>query len=110
MISDAFLSGTTGQVGVEDQLRTPSNIGLHQNFPNPFNPGSVIEFDIPTQSHVRVTVYDALGREQQKLLSATMDAGHHVINVDASSWNSGVYFYTLSSGNFSQSKSMVLSK
>ncbi|MFH2035684.1 MAG: T9SS type A sorting domain-containing protein, partial [Candidatus Zixiibacteriota bacterium] len=93
----------------------PDNFELGQNYPNPFNPTTVINFALPQVSDVNIEVYNILGRKVVTLIDERMDAGYHSVN-----WNgtnsqgvsvaSGVYFYRLTAGEFTQSKKMVLLK
>jgi hypothetical protein len=88
----------------------PSNYKLHQNYPNPFNPVTNIRFDIPRSSHVKLIIYDALGREIATLVNEKLSAGSYESEWNASSYPSGVYFYTLFTKNYSESKKMLLIK
>ena len=83
---------------------------LYFNYPNPFNPSTVIAFDLPRMSSVRLTVYDITGREMTRLVDNTMPAGSHKITVHAENWSSGIYFYRLEAGGFSQTRRMLLIK
>ncbi|MCX7877143.1 MAG: choice-of-anchor B family protein [Ignavibacteria bacterium] len=97
-------------VGIEDPSKIPSNYSLNQNYPNPFNPVTTIEFTIPEGSHTKLTVYDVTGRQVGLLTDDYRPAGTYKINYDASHLASGVYFYTLSSGKFRQTRKMVITK
>jgi hypothetical protein len=89
----------------------PSEFALGQNYPNPFNPSTKINFSIPVSSSVTLKVYDALGKEVADVVNEFMNAGNYVVDFVASSQlNSGVYFYTLTAGNFSQTKKLLLVK
>ena len=81
---------------------------LNQNFPNPFNPSTRIEYEIPEVSFVTVKVYDVLGNEVATLVNEEKPAGSYEVDFDASSLPTGVYFYQLHAGNFSETKKMVL--
>lgn len=83
---------------------------LHQNYPNPFNPSTSITFDIVKTSDVKLIVYDALGREVSELVNERLSNGSYRVNFDAPNLTSGVYFYKLSAGDFSETKSMVFVK
>jgi len=98
-------------VGVEqDDNLVPEEFSMSQNYPNPFNPSTTIKFSIPEHSNVVIKVYDILGSEVTKLVNETLDAGNYTINFDASQFASGMYIYTLTSGNFTTSKKMMLMK
>jgi len=83
---------------------------LHQNYPNPFNPVSIIRYDIPTSSFVRISVYDILGEEIRSLVSEEKNPGTYEVTFDAKNLPSGIYFYTIRAGEFSQSRKMILMK
>jgi photosystem II stability/assembly factor-like uncharacterized protein len=89
---------------------TPENYVLAQNYPNPFNPVTQIEYAIPVNSLVTVKVYDVMGREVSTLVNETKPAGNYQVQFDASNLNSGVYFYTLTTEGFSETKKMLLIK
>jgi hypothetical protein len=88
----------------------PNVFSLSQNYPNPFNPVTNIKFTIPANGLVKLVVFDVLGREVATILNDNMTAGSYTADFDASSLSSGVYFYTLTSGNFTDTKRMVLVK
>ncbi len=108
---------TNTQVYTENIMGVPSNTGevpdkysLSQNYPNPFNPATTIDFNLPNSGLVNLNVYDVLGRKVAVLMSGYMTAGSHTAHFDASSLSSGVYFYTLTSGEFTNTKKMLLVK
>ncbi len=80
------------------------------NFPNPFNPSTTIDYDLPQSGHAAITVYDALGRQVQKLVDQQIEAGHYQVTFDASRLPSGIYFYRLQSGAFTRVNKMILIK
>jgi hypothetical protein len=86
----------------------PQRFTLEQNFPNPFNPSTTISYIIPSSGHVSLHVTDLLGREVSRLVNAVQNAGSHSVTLDASSLSSGMYLYTLRSGNLSSTKRMML--
>jgi subtilisin family serine protease len=88
----------------------PLVYSLYQNYPNPFNPSTTIKFDIPRQDFVNIGIYDILGRYIGEVLNEKLGAGSYEIKYDAGSLSSGVYFYTIRAGNFSDVKKMVLIK
>ena len=91
----------------EDNAR-PTAYALAQNFPNPFNPTTQFKYAIPFDAHVSLTVYDVLGREVAVLVNGFQTAGYKSIDLDASHLPSGVYFYRLSAGRFTDIKKMIL--
>jgi hypothetical protein len=88
----------------------PARASLHDSYPNPFNDRCFISFFIPEQTAVRIEIFNILGQKVATLLDDTRHAGEHSVAFDAGSLSSGVYFYTLKSDGFSETKSMVLLK
>jgi N-acetylmuramoyl-L-alanine amidase len=89
---------------------TPTEFSLQQNYPNPFNPSTQIKFSVPQTSDVKVIVTDLLGREVATIVNDNLAAGNYSVNFKASELSSGIYFYTLITDNFKQSKKMILMK
>lgn len=107
----AYVSDFT--TGVEKVIELmPTSFKLDQNYPNPFNPSTVINYQLPSASHVTLTVYDMLGREVTKLVDEYQQAGSHSsqFSILSSQFSSGIYFYTLHAGNYLETKKMVLMK
>jgi hypothetical protein len=96
-------------LNLEDYL-VPKTYDLAQNYPNPFNPSTTIEFSIPSDATVSLKIYDILGKEVAILANDYRSAGTYIVNWNASSFSSGVYFYKLNAGNFTQTKKMFLAK
>jgi hypothetical protein len=94
------LSGVDGPV--------TERFALMQNFPNPFNPATIIRYQVPAPQHVRLAVYDALGREVAVLVDANRDAGIHEATFNCSGLPSGMYFYRMQAGSFTQTRSLVV--
>lgn len=92
------------------EVGVPAKFDLSQNYPNPFNPVTKINFDIPQSGLVTLKVYDMLGKEVATVLNEMKDAGYYTVNFDASGLSSGVYFYRLSSNDFSNVKRLVVLK
>jgi photosystem II stability/assembly factor-like uncharacterized protein len=86
----------------------PTQIKLFQNYPNPFNPSTTIEYQLPTQSHVTLKVFDLLGREVATLVNEAQQPGTYAVQWDASSVASGMYFYRLITGENVQQHKMLL--
>ncbi len=110
MYRGVVLSNSTPVPVEEDELGVVKNFALDQNYPNPFNPTTKISYSIPVKSNVVLKVYDVIGREVASIINATQDAGKHTINFNASKLSSGLYFYTLQAGSFTQTKKMMLIK
>ena len=83
---------------------------LSQNYPNPFNPSTSIKFTMPKGDNVRLVVFDILGREVMTLVNEFKSSGSYEVNFDASTLSSGVYFYRLEAGEFTDTKRMLLVK
>jgi hypothetical protein len=88
----------------------PTSFGMSQSYPNPFNPISRISYNLPTDAYVVLKVYDVIGREVAVLVNSYQEAGLRSVEFNASSLPSGVYFYHLQAGNFSDVKKMLLMK
>jgi hypothetical protein len=106
------LAKRTPLVGVDEQSfgGFPREFDLKQNFPNPFNPATTIEFSLAQRSFVTIKVFDVLGREVQTVVHEELEAGPHAVVWDASGMPSGVYFYRLYTRNHTAVKKMVLTK
>jgi hypothetical protein len=89
---------------------TPDGFHLKQNYPNPFNPVTQIEFSIPHNSNVKLTVFDLSGREITKLADMFMAAGNYNVTFDGSQLSTGVYFYRLASEGVNEVRKMILIK
>ena len=83
---------------------------LEQNFPNPFNPTTIIKYQIPALSFVTVKVYDVLGNEVATLVNEEKQVGSYEVNFEGTGLPSGIYFYRLQAGSFVETKKMVLMK
>jgi len=88
----------------------PTQFSLSQNYPNPMNPSTTISFSLPSQSFVSLKIYDVLGREVATIVSEELPAGTYSRQWNAGKMSSGVYFYRLQAGSFTQTKRLVLLK
>ncbi len=88
----------------------PSTFSLKQNYPNPFNPYTEIKFDLPKDEMVKISVFDVLGSEIIVLVNEFKKAGEYNVKFDAAKLSSGVYFYSIAAGEFTDTKKMVLVK
>ncbi len=100
---------------VEVNVGIPTEFALSQNYPNPFNPTTKIAFSLPVESNVTINLYNALGQLVSTLVEGNYTVGNHVVNVNASSLSSGIYFYTIEAKgvngkNFTATKKMALMK
>lgn len=99
------------EVGVKPNVNIlPSQNFLYQNYPNPFNPVTTIAYELPAADYVKLTVYNISGAEITTLVNGRQSAGHYTYNFDGSNYPSGVYFYNLNTGNYSDTKKMILVK
>jgi hypothetical protein len=107
-----FTVGTFTSVDVEENsTNLPTKFSLSQNFPNPFNPTTIILFDLPKKSQVSLKIYDLLGREIATLVNnEEMPAGSYLKEFNASHLTSGVYFYRLQADQYTETKKLVLMK
>ncbi len=97
-------------IGIGHNKKTAESYRLFQNYPNPFNPATKIYYEVPSAGNVKLSIYDVLGREVAVLINDNQQSGKHEIQWNASGYPSGVYFYKLSAGNYSETKKMVLVK
>jgi S1/P1 Nuclease. len=89
----------------------PENYKVSQNFPNPFNPSTIIKYQIPQNSFVSLKVYNSLGQEAATLVNGMVNAGSYEVQLNSSNLSSGVYYYVIKAGeNFIQTKKMILIK
>ncbi len=88
----------------------PTVFSLEQNFPNPFNPSTVIRYALAVAGNVTLNVYNALGEKVAGLVNGLMPAGNHTVQFDASNLNSGLYIYEIRSGSFTASRKMLFIK
>lgn len=98
-------------VGVKaENADLPKSFELEQNYPNPFNPTTTISYQLPTRNKVNLVIYDVLGRVVNVLVNEDQNAGTHEVSFDGSRLSSGVYFYRLTAGSFSQVRKLMLLK
>jgi hypothetical protein len=107
LVRSAFYDRVTSVEGADDNP-LPSGYSLSTNYPNPFNPTTVIRYRLPVAGHVRLTVHDLLGREVAVAVDGRVDAGTHEVRFDATSLASGIYLYTLKAGGFVRTRTMVV--
>jgi hypothetical protein len=88
----------------------PKTFALEQNYPNPFNPSTHIKFQLPRAEFVTITIFDMLGKKVETLVSERKNAGYYDVSFDGTSLASGMYFYKIEAGNFTDTKKMILIK
>ncbi len=96
--------------GVAQEGTLPKEFALMNNYPNPFNPSTVIRYALPARAHVSLVVYNALGQKVAELVNAEKEAGYYDVHFDATGLASGIYLYRLQAGSFVQTKKLVLMK
>lgn len=102
---------TSGFITIaESETVKPNDFSLLQSYQNPFNPATVINYQLPNTSNVKLTVYDALGHVVNLLVNETQNAGNYNIVWNAGGFPGGVYFYRLEAGSFVSNKKMILLK
>lgn len=94
----------------EDSPQMPTDYELDQNYPNPFNPSTQINYSIPESGLVKLDIINTIGQKVATLVNERKTAGNHMVEFDASGLASGVYFYSLTSGDFTQTRKMLLIK
>jgi formylglycine-generating enzyme len=109
VISDSLVvTNQVGEAGVGSTEGVPERFSLDQNYPNPFNPATVIRFGLPFASRVVLTVYDVLGREVAVLVDEKREAGSYEVTFNGASLSSGMYFYRMDAGSFTQTRKLML--
>lgn len=111
----ARVTGTTenclcAAVDVEDETQIPAAFSLEQNYPNPFNPTTMIKFSLLESSPVHISVYNLLGEKVMTVVDKFYTVGTHEVRFNASSLESGIYFYRITTNDFVQTKKMTLIK
>ena len=102
------VSAILSEVGEENFI--PKSYVLYQNFPNPFNNSTTIDFEIPEKTNVKLSIYDALGRKLETLIDQELSAGKHSIRFEAKNYPSGIYFYRLQTKKNDSNMKMILIK
>ncbi len=95
---------------IEVEVTTPLTFSLSQNYPNPFNPTTKINYTIPFDSKVAISVYSVTGELVMELVNDFVTAGSHHVDFDGSNLASGMYIYKMTAGNFTQTNKMMLMK
>lgn len=103
-------TATTLPVSVEDETLTAKDFYLNQNFPNPFNPATRINYGVAKAGNVEISVYNILGNKVASPVNEFKPAGNYSVDFNASKLSSGVYFYKIVANGFVQTKKMILEK
>jgi len=88
----------------------PKSFELFDNYPNPFNPSTTLKYSLPEASLTSLKIYDAIGNEVAILVDEMKSAGTHQIEFNAAGLSSGIYYYTIQAGSFSETRKMILMK
>lgn len=96
--------------GIKDQFLIPSRFMLGQNYPNPFNPATTFKYEVPEASFVTIKVYNILGNEVAALVNEEKARGIYNVKFNGVNLSSGIYFYNMHAGNFTETKKMILMK
>ena len=111
-----FNDGTFAELDPNyDESVLPTSFNLNQNYPNPFNPITSIQYELPEDALVNITIYDMMGRNVKTLINGLQKAGYRSVQWNATNSSNepvsaGLYIYTIQSGNFLQTRKMVLVK
>jgi hypothetical protein len=95
-------------INTDQLLGIPKEYNLSQNFPNPFNPKTIINYELPITNFVELTIYNLLGQKVITLINEHQNAGYHQIEWEASDFASGIYYYKINAGDFQDVKKMIL--
>ncbi len=111
VVSDIFIKkGILVPVNISENTTYTDNYELYQNFPNPFNPVTLISFNLLHSGFVELSVFDVLGRKVASLVNGKLNSGRHTIKFDGSELNNGVYFYKIITQDYTSVKRMILLK
>jgi subtilisin family serine protease len=97
-------------VSVNETASVPLKFELYNNYPNPFNPSTIIKYELPQSGFVKLKIYDVLGREVQTLVNKEQNPGVYQVQLNGEGLSSGVYFYRIETVNFVETKKMILLK
>ncbi|MBK8944861.1 MAG: T9SS type A sorting domain-containing protein [Ignavibacteriae bacterium] len=109
-LTDVYTFNTDFLSDISDDEKIPNKFELSQNYPNPFNPTTNINFSIPKEGKVKISIYNILGQKISDLVNQSMKAGKYETTFNGSNLASGIYIYRIEAANFVQSKKMMLLK
>ena len=107
---DNSIEGVTGKLTNESIANIPAEFALGQNFPNPFNPSTTINYELPASNFVTLKIYDLTGKEVMTLVNENQNAGRYTATFNGANLASGMYFYKITAGEFTFVRKMVLIK
>ena len=105
-----YLDSVDVTVSIEDIADPVYTFQLSNNYPNPFNPSTTINFSLPKNSRVKLSIYNVLGQEVAVILNKNMNSGNHKVTFNGAKLSSGLYFYKLAAGENVSIKKMMLIK
>ena len=103
-------SGNFKYYGQQEITLALNDFGLYQNYPNPFNPSTVIKYQLPADANVKIRLFNSIGEELKTLVNENKKAGIYEFQFNASGFASGIYYYRLDSGNFTDTKKLIILK
>ena len=109
-VDEVWYNETPTGMGISDDAPIASSYELGQNYPNPSNPTTHIRFNIPETGNTKLTVFNIMGEAVANLVDGVVPAGGHTVSWNAANMPTGVYFYRMESGNFSQTRKLLLVK
>ena len=109
-VDEVWYNETPTGMSISDDAPIASSYQLGQNYPNPFNPTTHIRFNIPETGNTKLTVFNIMGEAVANLVDGVVPAGGHTVSWNAANMPTGVYFYRMESGNFSQTRKLLLVK
>jgi hypothetical protein len=109
-INQHFCGITYSPTAIDENVPVPDHFFLSNNYPNPFNPTTTIQYGLPEMSHVSVEIYDILGRKVTSLVNEEQPAGYYKINWTGDGKSTGMYFYRIHAGTFTETKKMLMLK
>ena len=109
-VDEVWYNETPTGMSISDDAPIASSYELGQNYPNPFNPTTHIRFNIPETGNTKLTVFNIMGEAVANLVDGVVPAGGHPVSWNAANMPTGVYFYRMESGNFSQTRKLLLVK
>ena len=106
--SDTVQATVESITSLTEKEKVPHRYQLSQNFPNPFNPKTIIKYEIPTPNDVELSIYNIRGQKVTTLISEEQNAGYYQVEWDATKFSSGIYFYCLRTSHFTKVRKMIL--
>jgi hypothetical protein len=109
-IQEIEVTVISGSTGANEGTETINSFTLNQNYPNPFNPSTTISYSLPDKQQISLKVYDIIGNEVASIVDEIQEAGLHSIKFETVKLSTGIYFYQLKAGSYTQTRKMILIK